>query len=250
MILLHMLYSHPHVIFTCEICSLSYVILIYDHHMWCSHTSMYYVDMWCWYRWYMTLIYDTHIWGLVVLVYDVGIWCWYMILTYENKSCWYMMLAYDVQKPTFSLRYMMITCEHHMWSSYTAVFTTVCDFTCDLWDFHMWSWYMKFGIWSWYMKLVYDVGIWYWYMMSHVNIMGFGIWCLVYESHMWLSSLIICRTVYDHIRTFFEKYNFQKKPYMMFTCEHFRIWCSHVNTFPDEMLPLTLTLTPNPNPLH
>ena len=121
----------------------------------------------------------------MMLVYEL----WYMILTYDNESCWYMMLVYDVQQSTFSLRYMMITCEHHMWSSYTTVFTTVCDFTCDLWDFHMWSWYMKFGIWSWHMKLVYELR----YMMFIYDFTceHFGVWYMkIIGGRIWISHMI------------------------------------------------------------
>ena len=167
--------------------------------------------MWCW---YVKLVYDVHIGELDVMVYDVDIWC---------SKINIFTTVYDV----------------HMWCSYMIIkyqhFTAVCDV-------HMWfGWfphvmlvyevrYMMFvcevGMWSWYVIFIFDVHMWTflcWYMM------------FIYDVHIWFSSLIICRSVYDHIRTLFENFQFPKIPYMMFTCEHYRIWCSHVNTFSDEM---------------
>ena len=165
------------------------------------------------------------------------------------------MLVYDVWNQHFLLRYMMFTYDVHMWYSNTNFSLSYMMFTCDMYDYRIWCWYMKFRIWCWYMKF----RIWCLYMMFTCDficedfrfcIWSFAydvhMWChmwrfliwymkLVYDNHPWSSSLIIWPTVCDHIRTFFENFHFPKIPYMMFTCEHFRIWCSHVNTFSHEM---------------
>ena len=171
--------------------------------------------------WYVMLVHDTHIWELDVLVYDICIWCWYVILTYENYPCWYMMLVYDVRKPTFSLRYMRFTCDVHIWLSNTNITPLYMMFTCDLFDFHMWCWHVKFGIWCWYVMLVCDVGIWCWHMMFTCEHIQCWYMNFVYDHHIRFSSLIICRSVYDHIRTFLKIFIFQK----------YRIWYSHVKIF-------------------
>mgnify|MGYP003328450957 CR=1 FL=1 len=155
-----------------------------------------------------------------------GIWCWYMMfeisIFYYGIWCSHMMFTCDTQIPTFHFR---IWCSHvictiivydvGIWCLY-MMFT--CDFICE--DF-------RFCIWS----FAYDVHMW-------CHMWRFLIWYmkLVYDNHPWSSSLIIWPTVCDHIRTFFENFHFPKIPYMMFTCEHFRIWCSHVNTFSHEMM--------------
>ena len=154
-----------------------------------------------------------------------GIWSWYMMfeinIFYYGIWCSHMMFTCDTQIPTFHFR---IWCSHvictiivydvGIWCLY-MMFT--CDFICE--DF-------RFCIWS----FAYDVHMW-------CHMWRFLIWYmkLVYDNHPWSSSLIIWPTVCDHIRTFFENFHFPKIPYMMFTCEHFRIWCSHVNTFSHEM---------------
>ena len=143
------------------------MILVYDINIWWSHMRISHYGIWCWYM-------NFGIWYSHMIMSRAGIWCWYMM--FNNPR-----FHYGIWWSHVNIM--------HMWSSYTTVFTTVCDFTCDLWDFHMWSWYMKFGIWSWHMKLVYELR----YMMFIYDFTceHFGVWYMkIIGCRIWISHMI------------------------------------------------------------
>ena len=129
------------------------MIITCDINIWWSHMRISHYGIWCWYM-------NFGIWYSHMIMSRAGIWCWYMM--FNNPRFHYGIWWSHVN----------IICDHHI-QQFSLLYVTshvICEiFICEV---GIWSSVYEVGIWSWYM----NYGIWCWYMISHVNILGFGIW--------------------------------------------------------------------------
>ena len=148
-----------------------------------------------------------------------------MWTSHTVTGCWYVSIIHGIHMWTSHTNrtwvYVSITCEHHMCTGTPHTNSMWCShvilkmFTCDL-----------------PYVISRCVGMWCSHVMLTCDFNDVGMWFPVCDVHMWFSSMI---TYGPYVITYGNHMWFQYM-YVMFTCEHSRMWCSHVNTFPDEML--------------
>jgi hypothetical protein len=97
--------------------------IIYDHHRWSSY--IYICDHHIWSSSsYMIIIYDHHIWSsYMIIIYDYHIWSSYMIIIHDDHT-WssYMIIIHEHHTwSSFLSSYMIIIYDQHIWSSYMII---------------------------------------------------------------------------------------------------------------------------------